>query len=201
MHAERYLGGLQRGIWVLLWPNLFYLLTLFHFVICISTVYISCFNILPPVCISTKLPPVSYILLPEARFETWFTVRSTTSPSLKLLSVLIFDIYRIFVFICHDIREEIITIFSLLFGSHSNYNLDSGIRIVYLMCMWFLLLSVVSGSCHHHRNPTSPVPAQLPGTAKSSETFANANGRNHHGRFQIYISPRNVSVEIKTYVR
>lgn len=69
------------------------------------------------------------------------------------------------------------------------------------MCMWFLLLSVVSGSCHHHRNPTSPVSAQLPGAAQSSETFANANGRNHHGRLQIYISLRNVSVEIKTYNR
>lgn len=111
MHAERYLGGLQRGIWVLQWPNLLYLLHTFLSVICISTVYLSCFNILPPVCISTNYPMYQIFFNLRARLETWFIVQLSIIPSIDFCFDFWYLQHELFFYLSQYPSRNYVTIF------------------------------------------------------------------------------------------
>lgn len=46
----------------------------------------------------------------------------------------------------------------------------------------FSMSPVVSGGCHHHRNPSSYFPSQLFGAAKGSPTVTHPDWRHYYGR-------------------
>lgn len=54
---------------------------------------------------------------------------------------------------------------------------DSGSK-----CLCFFMSPVVSGGCHHHRNPSSCLPAQLLGATQGAETVTHPDWRHYYGK-------------------
>lgn len=81
--------------------------TLFHSVVCISTVYLSCFNILPPVCISIKIPPASTSFTSQSKIGNLMYCTIHHHPPIAFCFDIWYLQHAFFIFTIYNIRNNV----------------------------------------------------------------------------------------------